>query len=320
MEDKATDGKAITILIFGATGDLTRRKLIPALFNHHCKGKLPEKMNIVGMGKTSLSSEEFRNQVRGYAEEFAAKIYTPQYWKEFAKHLHYQSGNFNNLSDFETIQNLLTQLEGGPVNRLYYLATAPLFFSIIIEKLGELNMANEDDGWRRIIVEKPFGKDLPSAQTLNGTIHTVFNEHQVYRIDHYLGKDTAQNILYFRFANTIFEPIWNRRYVDNVQITVAENVDVGHRAGYYDQAGVLRDMFQNHLFQLLALIAMEPPTSLNADAVRDEKVKVLKAIEPIALGDTIFAQYHGYLEAQDVASDSKTPTYAALKLHLANWR
>ena len=228
--------------------------------------------------------------------------------------------NLATAADFENLNAYLTDLEEGPTNRIYYMATSPHFFVPIVENLGAAGMVAEEGGWRHVVVEKPFGNDLASAQALNDAIHAIFQEDQVYRIDHYLGKETAQNILFLRFANTIFEPVWNRNYVDNVQITVTETVDVGHRAGYYDQAGVVRDMFQNHLLQLLSLITMEPPASFQADAVRNEKAKLLTAVRPINLRDTVRAQYEGYSQSEGVPEESETPTYAALKLYIDNWR
>ncbi len=314
------DTSSTTILIFGASGDLTRRKLIPALFNSYRKGRLPQTFHIVGMARRPWNNDQFRDLLREGLLEFDPQAFTAEKWAAFAPRITYFQGNLDTPDDYQPLPAYLAQLENGPANRLYYLATAPEFFVPIVQNLGANEMANEVEGWRRLVVEKPFGHDLQTAQELNQAIHAVFAEQQVYRIDHYLGKETAQNILYFRFANTIFEPVWNRNYVDNVQITVTETVDVGRRAGYYDQAGVVRDMFQNHLLQLLSLVAMEPPTSFAADAVRNEKAKLLQAIRPLPLTDTVRAQYQGYRQAEGVKPGSQTPTYAALKLYVDNWR
>ncbi|HEY42851.1 MAG TPA: glucose-6-phosphate dehydrogenase [Anaerolineae bacterium] len=309
-----------SFVIFGASGDLTRRKLVPALFNQYIKGRLGEPIHIVGFSRRPYSNDEFRQLLFEGMQELAGVVPEITDWKDFSGRVWYVRGDLNEKQDFETLRTFLNEKEGGFCNRLYYLATTPYFFPMIVNHLGEMGMAKEEGGWRRIIVEKPFGHDLNSAIDLNSSIHTVFDEHQVYRIDHYLGKDTAQNILYFRFLNTIFEPIWNRNFIDHVQITVAEDLDVGHRADYYDKAGIVRDMFQNHLLQLLTLVAMEPPASFDADAVRNEKVKVLRSVRTIALDDTIRAQYDGYYETEGVAPGSQTPTYAALKLYIDNWR
>lgn len=313
-----------TIVIFGASGDLTQRKLIPSLFNLYRKGRLPEKFDILGFAGTKFTDESFRQHLREGLEKHAPFEFDGAKWQAFAEDIHYHSGDYKDAGAFKKFHDFLCKWEEGPANRLFYMAIPPSLFPVVIEKLGETGQIEEEGGWRRVVIEKPFGTDLESAKALNEEIHKTLQESQIYRIDHYLGKETVQNILMFRFANTIFEPLWNRNYIDHVQITVAEEVGVGHRAGYYDGVGVLRDMFQNHLMQLLTLTAMEPPASFNANALRNEKVKVLNSIEPIqgeaVAYNTVRAQYDGYCEEPEVADNSTTATYAAVRFFIDNWR
>jgi glucose-6-phosphate 1-dehydrogenase len=314
----------VSIVIFGASGDLTQRKLVPSLFNLYRKGRMPKQFHIVGYGGTVFTDEQFRAHLEEGMKQFASFKYTDEEWKNFESNLAYHQGRYDNPADFEKLNSLLKDWEAGSGDRIYYMATPPGVFPNIIDQLGQTGQLTENEGWRRVVIEKPFGTDLKSACDLNEQIHKALNEKQIYRIDHYLGKETVQNILVSRFSNTIFEPLWNRNYIDHVEITVTEEVGVEHRARFYDQIGVLRDMFQNHLLQLVSLVAMEPPVSFDASALRNEKVKVLSAIRPMkeedVLRQTVLAQYKGYCEEEGVNQDSRTPTYAAVRLQVDNWR
>jgi len=313
-----------TIVIFGASGDLTQRKLVPALHSLACDDLLHPDTRVVGVARSQMADQDFRDRLYAGVERYGRlEPNLCELWDEFATQVSYLAGDYAVPDTYRRLGETLAELD-APANalgnRLFYLATPPELYPVIIEQLGQADLNRGHHGWTRIIIEKPFGHDLASAQQLNAQTHAVFREEQVYRIDHYLGKETVQNLMTFRFANAIFEPLWNRNYVDHVQITVVESVGVEHRAGYYDQAGVIRDMVQNHLLQLLTLTAMEPPSAFNAKALRDEKVKVLQSIRPIAPSDGVWGQYQGYRAEEGVAPDSYTPTYIALKLSVDNWR
>jgi glucose-6-phosphate 1-dehydrogenase len=317
---------ALSLVIFGATGDLTARKLIPALFSLAKKRRLPQELRIAGVARSSLIDDTFRDRMATAVREFAKKEWDEGAWRTFAQRLHYVVGDAGKPGGLEALKKWLKQQEGDTPGRcLYYFAVSPELYAPIANNLSAvgLNQA-EAPGWRRLIIEKPFGRDLASARALNQTLWTHFHEDQIYRIDHYLGKETVQNILVFRFANLMFEPLWNYRYIDHVQITVSESVAVGDRGDYYDKSGVLRDMFQNHLLQVLALVAMEAPARYTADTLRNEKVKVFDAI-PIysaedAAANVVAGQYAGYRQEKGVAPESRTPTFAVVRLHIDNWR
>ena len=314
-----------TIVIFGASGDLTSRKLVPALYELFRKKRLPEATRIVGFSRTPFSHEAWREKLAGSTAQFVGKAFDPTVWAAFASSIFYHAGDIDNADDFPRLKQFLDELEGeAGATRIYYLSTAPRFYEPAIAHLGAHGLVDESRGPVRVVIEKPFGTDLQSARALNEFIHKVFREDQIYRIDHYLGKETVQNVLVLRFANSIFEPIWNRNYIDHVQITAAEEVSVGHRAGYYESVGILRDMFQNHLLQLMTFAAMEAPTRFESTAIRDEKVKVLRAIRPLTreevYSDTIRGQYRKYRDEPNVPPDSETATFGVVKLFVDNWR
>ncbi len=306
----------VTFVVFGASGDLAHRKLVPSLFSLFIKKRLPE-FNIVGFAIDNWDREKYLSSMREGVDSFGGYQYSPEEWNAFANHITYLVGNFTGPEDYEKLKEHLKTVEKGQVGRIYYLATPPQFFPAIALNLGKAGMTDEKDGWRRVVIEKPFGSDLKSAKELNVTLHKVLKESQIFRIDHYLGKETVQNLLIFRFANTIFEPVWCSDYIDHVQISVIEEVGVEHRGKYYDRAGVLRDMFQNHILQLLMLIALEPPDTFMHHDLLDRKLEVLKALRPVKGEDvdrnTVRGQYNGYRQEPDVAPDSHTATYAAIR-------
>ncbi|MFN2529852.1 MAG: glucose-6-phosphate dehydrogenase [Pyrinomonadaceae bacterium] len=325
------------IVIFGATGDLTKRKLLPAVFHLAQQQLIPPQFAIIGVARQPFDDEAFRARMRDALAEFGEEEIDEQAWQKFATAISYVPGDFSDAATYEALKKKLQDVEEErhtQGNRVYYLATAPDLFSIIAQQLGEAQLAQPDNGWARLIVEKPFGHDAQSAKTLNNELASVFKEQQIFRIDHYLGKETVQNLLVLRFANSIFEPLWNRQYIDHIQITNAEAIGVEGRGGYYEKSGTVRDMIQNHVFQILSLVAMEPPSSLSANSIRDEKLKAMEAVRPLSpedvetcavrgqygpghvLGDTVV----GYREEEGVDPHSNTETFAAVKLYIDNWR
>jgi glucose-6-phosphate 1-dehydrogenase len=326
------------MVIFGASGDLTARKLIPALYDLAAQRRLPMEFAVVGISRTEMSHEDFRKRLREALDEHRSGQVSDDVWDSFSRSIFYLAGDSKKPETYEELKDFLKELDaerGTEGNRIYYLSSSPSLFPAIVERLGEAGMSEEENGgYARLVVEKPFGRDLASARELNGDIRRYFDETQIYRIDHYLGKDTVQNILALRFSNGIFEPVWNEHYVDHVQITVAEDIGVGTRGAFYEEAGALRDIVQNHVMQVLCLTAMEPPVTFDAESVREEKVKVLKAVRPIpedgvenyavrgqyARGWVFGEEVEGYREEEDVAPDSCTETYVALKIFVDNWR
>ena len=339
MPETSKTVEPCVMVIFGATGDLTKRKLFPALYNLAKQGHMPPNFAIVGVGRQEMLSEEFRDQMVENLKEFAGSDGNEELLKWFCDRTYYTGGDFNDdkklFADIKDMLRDVCEKNQIPENFFYYMAIPPDLFANVTQKIVKNGLGKEENGhWRRFIFEKPFGRDLESAKRLNSDLLKLLKERQIYRIDHYLGKETVQNLLVFRFGNSIFEPIWNRNFVDHVQITVAERLGVEQRGGYYDSAGALRDMIPNHIFQLLTLTAMEPPVSFDADSVRDEQTKILQAIQPFTPEDALHCAIRGQYDAgtidgknvpayrseEKVAPASNTETYAALKLSIDNWR
>lgn len=328
------------IVIFGASGDLTARKLMPALYNLGVDNLLPADFSFIGYGRREMTDDEFRHSMKEAVEKFSRRPLDEKLWENLSKGIRFQVGGYDDAESFARLGEKIESLEeqvGGKIQTLFYISTPPSAFASILNNLGMSGLAKRNAGSRKsskVVIEKPFGRNLESAGKLNKVIASHFDENQVFRIDHYLGKETVQSLLVQRFANSIFEPIWNRRYVECIQITVSESIGVGSRAGYYDQSGALRDMIQNHVMQLLALTAMEPPVSLDPESIRDEKVKVLKAIQPLRVdgeeSEVVRGRYVeglvegekavGYLEEESVPPASTTETFVALRLSINNWR
>jgi glucose-6-phosphate 1-dehydrogenase len=326
------------VVVFGATGDLAHRKILPAFYNLRRAGLLPSETSIVGYSRRPYTDAAFADEMKQAVSEHSRNAVEDALWSDFAQTIHYQQGDFGKAADYARLAERLDQIDaaaGCRGNRLFYLATPPSAYEGIVANLGAAGLADPEGAWSRIVIEKPFGHDLGSGRKLNEAVMRSFDETQVYRIDHYLGKDTVRNLLVFRFANGIFEPVWNRRYVDHVQITVAEDLGVETRGAFYEEAGASRDILQNHMLQLLSLVAMEPPIDFEADALRDEKVRVLRAIDTVwtqsrVHADVVRGQYtagwvadrkvDGYQAEEDVAADSSIETYVALRLEIENWR
>jgi glucose-6-phosphate 1-dehydrogenase len=323
-----------TMVIFGGTGDLAHRKLLPAIYNLAHEGALPERFNLIAVSRSDIPHDDYREMARESILKHSRRKPDDQVLDKLLEQVRYVPGTFDDDTVYQRLDEQLKEFDqdaGIPFNRLFYLSTAPAFFPVIVGKLGDHGLSRDEAAEVRVVIEKPFGTRLNEALALNRQVLSVLDESQVFRIDHYLGKETVQNMLAFRFANGMFEPIWNRNFIDYVQITAAEDLGIGSRAGYYDSAGALRDLVQNHMLQLLTLLCMEPPVTFTADDVRDEKVKVLHAIKPVdPAHQTVRARYTagmaegkevpGYLQEQDVPDDSQTETYTALRLEVDNWR